>query len=73
MEITLGIEQKIRKNINNLIYFPHIHLHGEPLHALLCYISLDLKIRNIAVIESLEISRDSTTFAEIMKKWSNPY
>ncbi|MFW9971414.1 MAG: hypothetical protein ACFFDF_14565 [Candidatus Odinarchaeota archaeon] len=58
---------------NTDIYFPHIHLHGEPLHAIICYINSELKMRNMGVIKSIEISRDSATFKELMKKWTNPY
>lgn len=72
-KIELGIEYNILKQGNPNIYFPHIHLHGEPLHSLICYINSELKVRNIGVIKSIEISRDSETFSEIMKKWTNPY
>lgn len=72
-KIELGIEYNILKQGNPNIYLPHIHLHGEPLHSLICYINSELKVRNIGVIKSIEISRDSETFSEIMKKWTNPY
>jgi len=55
------------------MHLPHIHLHGNPLHALLCYTNSELEILNIGVIKSIEISRDSETFTQIMKKWTNPY
>jgi len=32
-----------------------------------------LKVRGIEVIKSIEITRDGDTFAELMKKWTNPY
>ncbi|MFW9826717.1 MAG: hypothetical protein ACFFEY_03745 [Candidatus Thorarchaeota archaeon] len=69
----LGVELETLNNLNQHIYFPHIHLHGAPLHALICYISPGLHVRNITVIKSIEISRDSITFSQIMKKWTNPY
>ncbi|MFX0073263.1 MAG: hypothetical protein ACFFAO_19460 [Candidatus Hermodarchaeota archaeon] len=72
-KIILGIETQFTKKMNSDIYFPHIHLHGQPLHALICYINSELKIRNLGVIESIEVSRDSQTFQELMKKWTNPY
>ena len=72
-KVELGIENDILKQGLPNIYFPHIHLHGEPLHSLICYINSELKVRNIGVIKSIEISRDSETFSEIMKKWTNPY
>jgi hypothetical protein len=72
-KITIGVEVKITQEGNSDIYFPHIHLHGDPLHAVICYINQELKVRNIGVIKSIEISRDSQTFRELMKKWTNPY
>jgi hypothetical protein len=71
--IKIGIELGTLNEINDKIYFPHIHLHGEPLHALVCFISPSLHIRNVSVIKSVEISRDSETFAQLMSKWTNPY
>ncbi|MFX1504343.1 MAG: hypothetical protein ACFFDH_25510 [Promethearchaeota archaeon] len=71
--VKIGIENNIINDTNRGIFFPHIHLHGDPLHALICYISPDFEVRNVSVIKSIEISRDSTTFSQIMKKWTNPY
>ncbi len=72
-EITIGIERNDLNTINKNFYSPHIHLHGDPLHALICYVNKDLSIRNIGVIKSIEISRNSQTFTQLMKKWTNPY
>ncbi|MFX1309174.1 MAG: hypothetical protein ACFE8C_05690 [Promethearchaeota archaeon] len=72
-KINLGIEFHISNKLNRDIYFPHIHLHGDPLHALICYLNSELKVRNLGVVKSIEISRDSQTFRELMKKWTNPY
>ncbi|MFX0034276.1 MAG: hypothetical protein ACFE9I_01385 [Candidatus Hermodarchaeota archaeon] len=71
--ISLGIEIGTLNTLQPTIYFPHIHIHGTPLHALICYISSNLQIRNLSVIKSIEISRDSETFSQCMKKWTNPY
>lgn len=71
--IELGIELNIINQRDSHIYFPHIHLHGDPLHALICYINSELNVRNVGVIKSIEISRDSETFGQLMKKWTNPY
>ena len=71
--IELGIELNIINSRDSHIYFPHIHLHGDPLHALICYINSELNVRNVGVIKSIEISRDSETFRQLMKKWTNPY
>ncbi|NVM34408.1 MAG: hypothetical protein HWN81_02355 [Candidatus Lokiarchaeota archaeon] len=71
--IELGIELNIINHGDSHIYFPHIHLHGNPIHALICYINSELNVRNVGVIKSIEISRDSETFGQFMKKWTNPY
>jgi len=71
--IELGIELNVIREGKSPIYFPHIHLHGDPLHALICYINSELNVRNVGVIKSIEISRDSDTFSQLMKKWTNPY
>jgi len=74
-KIEIGIEMDILEKLNEGHHFPypHIHLHGSPMHAMLCYIDKDLKIRSVGVIKSIEISKDSDTFRHLMKKWSNPY
>lgn len=74
-KIDLGVE---RETLQCLIEeekfpYPHIHIHGDPLHAMLCYIDKDLRVRGISVVKSIEISRDSASFNEFFKKWSNPY
>ncbi|MFX1500796.1 MAG: hypothetical protein ACFFDH_07515 [Promethearchaeota archaeon] len=69
----IGIELDIKDTSKDSIYFPHIHLHGNPLHALICYFNSKLRLRNVGVIKSIEISRDSETFGQLMKKWTNPY
>ena len=74
-KIEIGVEWDNLKKLNEVQKFPypHIHLHGNPLHAMLVYIDKDHKIRNKGVINSIEISRDSETFNHLMRKWSNPY
>jgi hypothetical protein len=74
-KINLGIERETLKELNEQERFPypHIHIHGNPLHAMLCYIDKDLRVRSTSVIKSIEISRDSSSFNEFFKKWSNPY
>ena len=71
----IGVEDSILTTLIERDHFPypHIHIHGNPVHALLCYIDKNLTIRSTGVIQSIEISRDSDTFAQIMHKWSNPY
>ncbi len=71
----IGIELEVFNQLNGGEYFPypHIHLHGNPLHAMLCYLDKENNIRSCTIIKSIEISRDSETFGELMNKWSNPY
>ncbi len=73
--VTIGIELEAikRQNLLKSIHFPHIHLHGTPLHGLLCYLNSELQVRNIGVIKSIEISRDSETLSQFLGKWTNPY
>ncbi|MHA2051354.1 MAG: hypothetical protein ACW986_17200 [Promethearchaeota archaeon] len=74
-EVKIGVELEALKNFNSIksIHFPHIHLHGTPLHGLLCYLNSELQIRNMGVIKSIEISRDSETLTQFLRKWGNPY
>ncbi|MEJ2250903.1 MAG: hypothetical protein P8Y70_18185 [Candidatus Lokiarchaeota archaeon] len=53
--------------------YPHLHLHGNPLHAMICYIDSHLTVRSIECVKSVEIFRNSMTFTEIAKKWANPF
>ena len=71
----IGIESNTLKELSEheKFLYPHIHLHGNPLHAMLCYIDKDLNVRSIDVIKSIEISRNYDTFKQLMMKWSNPY
>ena len=72
-EVIIGIEISELKNLNKNCYSPHIHLHGNPIHALLCYVNKEVEVRNIGIIKSIEISRDSETFTQLMNKWTNPF
>lgn len=74
-KVEIGIEINDLNQLNKEEYFPypHLHLHGNPLHGMLFYIDKNLDIRSIAVIKSIEISRDSETFSQAIKKWCNPF
>ncbi len=74
-EFEIGVELDTLKKVNEARHFPypHIHLHGDPLHAMLVYIDANLTIRNVGSIKSIEVSRDSETLSQLMKKWSNVY
>ncbi|MBA7476720.1 hypothetical protein ES707_12114 [subsurface metagenome] len=69
--IEKGVLSKVSEDGNYL--FPHIHLHGNPLHAILCYVDRHSVVRGVGYVRSIEISRDSDTFQQFIKKWSNPY
>ena len=71
----IGIEASTLKELSEYGKFPypHIHLHGNPLHAMLCYIDKHLNVRGVGVINSIEISRNFDTFQQLMIKWSNPF
>ena len=73
--VEIGIEMDDLNQLNTEEYFPypHLHLHGNPLHGMLFYIDKNLDIRGVTVIKSIEISRDSETFSQAIKKWSNPF
>ena len=73
VEIGIEVNTFIDLNNGNLFPYPHIYLHGKPLHAMVCYIDKQFKVRAVKVVKSIEISRDGDTFAELMKKWTNPY
>ncbi len=66
-----GILSKVAEDGN--YPFPHVHLHGSPLHAMICYVDRHSVVRAVGGIRSIEISRDSKTFQQFMAKWSNPY
>ncbi|MHA1610968.1 MAG: hypothetical protein ACTSVZ_06840 [Promethearchaeota archaeon] len=53
--------------------FPHIVLHGNPLHAIIAYIDADLKVRALESSPSIEILREGATFNSLLQKWSNPF
>jgi len=74
-KIKIGIEYILKRKLHDKKKFPypHMHLHGDPIHGMLCYIDSDLKVRSISIIESIEISRDSDTLNTLMKKWANPF
>ena len=71
--LDVGIELSTLKKLHSDILFPYPHLILHDDHALICYIDKNLSIRGIEAIKSIEISRDSETFANIMRRWSNPY
>lgn len=74
-KVMIGIEFITLQELtdNNAFPYAHIYLHGNPLHALLCYIDAHGSVRSMAVIKSIEISRDSDTFSQFIKKWANPF
>lgn len=69
--IEFGMVQKLVEQAKGI--YSHLVLHGKPLHGLVCYLDSHLAVRGIVPVESIEISRDSETFGELIKKWANPY
>lgn len=49
---------------------PHIILHGEPLHTMLCYVDKDMGVRGKGYAVSIGVSRDSNTYQQFTKLWS---
>jgi len=74
-KIEIGIEKSVLEQLEQeeMFPYPHLHIHGSPLHAVLLYIDRQMKVRSCSAIQSLELSRDSNTFQELLKKWANPY
>ena len=73
--IEIGFEKRVLTEISEdgNYPFPHIHLHGNPLHAMICYVDTHYVVRGVGSASSIEISRDSDTFQQFMEKWSNAY
>jgi hypothetical protein len=49
---------------------PHIILHGNPLHAMLCYVDRHMAVRGKGYIVSIGIPRDSNTYQQFVQLWS---
>jgi len=71
IEIELDNEVLKQSKEKGQFIIPHLHIHGNPLHGVLCYFDLNGDIRNIEVIKSISISRESNTFQQVLDKWSN--
>ncbi len=58
--ISISIDSKLLRKIKQEHRFPyaHLHLHGNPLHAMLCYVDSDLRVRSIKIIKSINIDSD---------------
>ncbi|MBD3338319.1 MAG: hypothetical protein GF353_04390 [Candidatus Lokiarchaeota archaeon] len=41
--------------LNDRDLFPHINIHGNPQHAILCYIDKDRRVRSLTSVQSVEI------------------
>ena len=48
-KIEIGVESETLEKLIEKDHFPypHIHLHGNPLHAMLCYIDKNLTVRRV--------------------------
>ena len=60
-QVKIGIELGTLERLKNdrRLPYPHLNIHGKPLHAMLCYIDTNLQVRNVGSIESIEIRLDS--------------
>lgn len=72
--LKIEIDSSINEDLINpyQFIFPHLHIHGNPLHGTLCYLDRNLNIRSIEIIKNIEISRNFDTFQQLLNKWSNP-
>ena len=50
---------------------PHIILHGNPLHAMLCYVDRHMVVRGKGYVVSIGIPRDSNTYQQFVRLWSH--
>ena len=71
-QISFNVEQKYFENATHYP-FPHVHLHGNPLHVLIAYIDKDHNVRGVDNATSVQLHRDSTTFNQLLQKWSDPF
>jgi hypothetical protein len=72
-KVSLGIERMFLATAAQEEHslYTHIHLHGNPLHALVCYIDKQFTVRGIEVVKSIDIEQNSETFQQFLKKWVN--
>ena len=61
-KIQFGVEFGFLENAKRYPY-PHMILHGNPLHALIVYIDADLRIRGIETAQSIEIQKNVEIFS----------
>jgi hypothetical protein len=71
-KVYFGVETHVLKEITEFP-FTHVVLHGNPLHAMIVYIDANFAVRSIEYSKSIEVARDSASFSELLKKWSNPF
>ncbi|WP_371804069.1 hypothetical protein [Candidatus Lokiarchaeum ossiferum] len=70
--LKFGIEQQDLEKQTHFP-FPHVIIHGNPVHCLVVYIDAGFKVRGSESASSIEIKRDQDTFGQLIKKWSNPF
>ncbi|MFX1276689.1 MAG: hypothetical protein ACFFBP_09645 [Promethearchaeota archaeon] len=71
VDIDLFMMEKILENKSGV--YPHLVLHGNPLHGMIIYIDKHMNIRSVSSIESMEISKDSETCQQLLEKCPEPY
>lgn len=50
--------------------FPHVLLHGSPIHAHVVYVDKNGSIRGSESSESIQIDKTSATFQELVRWWA---
>ncbi|MHA1734011.1 MAG: hypothetical protein ACTSU5_18880 [Promethearchaeota archaeon] len=69
---SLGVEAGFLATVDRFP-FPHVLLHGSPLHALVAYVDQNGDVRGVESTRSVEVLGDGPTFQELLAKWSNPF
>ncbi len=70
--IKIGVEDKYEPE-GGRYPFPHIVLHGNPLHALVAYIDKHGNVRGVEASGSVEIKQGQAVLSDLLAKWSNPF
>ncbi len=53
--------------------YPHVLIHGNPLHALIVYLDADFQARDEQGCEAVNLNLIAPSFNECLLKWSNPF
>ncbi len=53
--------------------YPHIVIHGSPLHAVIIYLDADFQAHDEQGCENVNLNLVASSFSECLMKWSNPF